>query len=141
LIFLHVYGRFLSIRIVAIAIAINQSAATTTVSFTVTGESGTTGFSNITIPKSTIQSGISPVILVDGQQATNQGYTQDADNFYIWYTTQFSTHNVIIQFVVPSTAMAYSFGSVLAIGITVPEIILIYTVIAVRRLRRKPDNA
>jgi hypothetical protein len=28
----------------------------------------------------------------------------------------------------------------LAVGVTVPEIILIFTVIVVRRLRRKPDN-
>jgi hypothetical protein len=95
----------------------------------------------MTIPKTAIQFGTTPVIYIDDQQALNQGYTQDANNYYIWYTTQFSTHQVKIQFVVPSTLQAISFGSVLAVGITVPEIILIYTVIAIKRLKRKPDNA
>jgi hypothetical protein len=95
----------------------------------------------MTIPKTDIPYGTGPVIYIDGQQATNQGYTQDAHNFYVWYSTQFSTHQVVIQFVGLSTSQAGSFGSVLAVGITVPEIILIYTVIAVKRLRRKPDKA
>jgi hypothetical protein len=32
------------------------------------------------------------------------------------------------------------FGSLVAIAIIAPEIILVYTVIALRRLRRKPEN-
>jgi hypothetical protein len=110
------------------------------VSFTVTGESGTTGYSIITIPKTAIPYGTTPVVFIDDQQATNQGYTQDAENFYVWYTTQFSTHQVTIQFAVPLTSHAASFGPVLAVGIIVPEIILAYAVIAVRRLKRKPEN-
>jgi vacuolar-type H+-ATPase subunit I/STV1 len=30
--------------------------------------------------------------------AQNQGYTQDADNYYVWYTTHFSTHQIKIMF-------------------------------------------
>jgi hypothetical protein len=95
----------------------------------------------MTIPKTAILYGTNPVVYIDGQQAPSQGYTQDANNFYVWFTTSFSTHQVSIQFVVPSTSLASSLGPVLAVGIAVPEIILIFTVIAVRRLRRKPDNA
>jgi hypothetical protein len=95
----------------------------------------------MTIPKTAIHYGTNPVIYIDGQQAPNQGYTQDANNYYVWYTTQFNTHQVSIHFIAPSTSQATSFGSVLAVGVTVPEIILIYIVIAVRRLKRKPDNA
>jgi hypothetical protein len=124
-----------------VTIASNQSAITTIVSFTVSGDSGNVGFSNITIPKTAILYGTSPVIFIDGHQATNQGYKQDANNFYVWYTTQFSTHQVKIQFEASSTTQAVSFGPELAVGITVPEIILVYTVVAVRRLKRKPDNA
>ena len=61
-----------------VTIATNQSAKTTTVSFTVTGESGTTGFGNITIPKSAVPYGTTPTIYIDGQPAQNQGYTQDS---------------------------------------------------------------
>jgi len=48
---------------------------------------------------------------------------------------------VSIQFVVPSTSPASSLGPVLAVVTTVAEIILIFTVIAVKRLRQKPGNA
>ena len=123
-----------------VTIVTNQSAMTTTVSFTVNRESGTTGFSNITIPKTAIPYETSPIILIDGQQSINQGYTQDAHNFYVWFTVQFSTHQVKIQFIASSILQDVSFGSVLAVGITVPEIILIYAVIAIRRLKRKPEN-
>jgi hypothetical protein len=61
------------------------------VSFTVTGESGTTGFSNITIPISAVPYGTTPTIYIDGQQASNQGYTQDSNNYYVWYTTSAHT--------------------------------------------------
>jgi hypothetical protein len=91
--------------------------------------------------KTAIHYGTSLVILIDDQQALNQGYTQDANNFYVWYTTHFSTHQVKVNFAVPSTSQVISFGSLLAVGITVPEIILIYAVVAVRRLTRKPENA
>jgi methylaspartate ammonia-lyase len=95
----------------------------------------------MTIPKTAISYGTSPVVYIDGQQALNQGYTQDANNFYVWYTTISSTHQVKIQFAASSTSLVSSLGPVLAVGIAVAEIISIFTVIAVRRLRRRPDNA
>jgi len=118
-----------------------QSTKTTTVAFTITGPSGAVGFCNMTIPKTAISYGTSIVVYVDGAKALNQGYIQDINNFYVWYTTSFSTHQVKIQFAVPTTAPASSLGPVFAVGIAVPEIILVYTVIAVRRLRRKADSA
>jgi hypothetical protein len=118
-----------------------QSTKTTTVSFTITGPNASTGFSNMTIPKTAIPYGTTLIIYVDGQQATSQGYVQDVNNFYVWYTTQFSTHQVKVQFAESSAMQAISFGSILAVGVTVPEIVLIYTVIAIRRLKRKPENS
>jgi hypothetical protein len=73
------------------------------VSFTVTGQSGTTGFGNITIPKSAVPYGTTPTINIDGQPASNQGYTQDSNNYYVWYTTHFSTHEVSIVFTAKSS--------------------------------------
>jgi hypothetical protein len=90
--------------------------------------------------KSAISNGENPVVFIDGQKASNQGYTQDATNFYEWYTTKFSTHYVTTQFTLPSESSALSFWPVLAVGLTVPEIVLIYTIIAIRHLRRRPDN-
>jgi hypothetical protein len=107
---------------------------------TVIGQSGTTGFSNITIPKTAIIYGTKPVVFIDDQQATNQGYTQDSENFYVWYTTHFSTHLMKIQFAGSLSPQTSSFVPLLVVGIITPEIVLVYTVIAVRRLRRRPEN-
>ena len=133
---LAISGNVTSSQISNVIITSYQPNATTTVSFTITGPTGATGFSNMTIPKPTIPYGTTPVVNIDGQPAPNQGYTQDANNFYVWYTTQFSTHQVTIRFTGSSTSQA-TFGPVLAVAITVPEIILVYTVIAFRRLKRK----
>ena len=91
-------GNVTSSQMSNVIIATNQSADTTTVSFTVTGKSGTTGFNNITIPKSAVSYGTIPIIYIDGQYAQNQGYTQDSNNYYVWYTTSFSTHTISILF-------------------------------------------
>jgi hypothetical protein len=123
-----------------VTIVTNQSGISTTVSFTVTGESGTTGYSNITIPKTLILYGTTPTVFIENQQATNQGYTQDTDNFYVWYSTQFSTHQINMQFTKPVTAQTASYVNALAVGLFVPELVLIFTVIAVKRLRRSPEN-
>ena len=133
-------GNITSSQMSNVTITTNKSALLITVTFILTGQDGTTGFSNLTIPKNIVQYGITPEIFIDNQRASIQGYNQDAYNYYIWYSTQFSTHQVKIQFALPSVFQETSFASMLAVGLTVPEIILIYTVIAVRRLKRKPDN-
>ena len=81
-----------------VIIATNQSAVTTVISFTLTGPSGTVGFSNMTIPKSEVPYGKIPMIYIDDQLAENQGYKQDNDNYYVWYSTHFSTHQILIEF-------------------------------------------
>ena len=137
---LEIKGNITSSQISNATITSNQTAKTTAISFTITGPNSTTGFCNMTIPKTAILYGTNPTIYLDNQQTPNQGYIQDSDNFYVWYTTQFSTHQAIMQFTAPSTLQTSSFGVLLAVGITVPEIILIYTVIALKRLRRKPEH-
>ena len=133
---LIIKGNITRTQMFNVTIATNQSSATTIVIFTVTGENSTTGYSNITIPKTLISDGTSPNVFIDNQEATNQGYMQDTENFYVWYTTQFSTHQMKIQFASPLKSQASSFSPLIAVGIIAPEIILVYTVIAVRRLRQ-----
>ena len=138
---LSISGNVTSSQMSNIMISTNQSNISTTVSFTVTGESGTTGSSRITIPKTAILYGTKPLVFIDGQEATSQSYTQDSENFYVWYTTQFSMHQIRIQFSVflaPETGL---FVPWFVIALIVPEIVIIYTVIAVKRLRRKPESA
>ncbi len=90
-----------------IRISTDQSDTRTTLSFTVTGESGTTGFSYITIPQSALNYGARnvaiPIIYIDDYWAQDQSYTQDSSNYYVRYAIQFSTHNVSIVFTNPNT--------------------------------------
>ncbi len=81
-----------------ITITTNQSNTTTIVSFNVTGQRGTTGFGNMTIPVSAVPFGVTPTIYIDNQLAQNQGYTKDANNYYVWFTTHFSKHEISIIF-------------------------------------------
>jgi adenine-specific DNA methylase len=117
----------------------NQTAKTTTVSFTIAGQEGLSIFNNVTIPKNAVSYGAIPVVLIDDQYASNQGYAQDANNFYVWYTTLLSAHQVKIQFAASSSSQL-PISPVVIVGVLVTEIVLIYTAIAVRRLRRKPSN-
>jgi hypothetical protein len=137
---LTIAGNITRTQMFNVTLATNQSSATTTVTFTLTGENGTTGYSNITIPKTLTLYGTTPTVFIDNQQASNQGYTQDIENFYVWYTTQFSTHQINIQFMKPLTTQTASYVPALAIGLLVPEIVLVFTVMAVKRLKRKPEN-
>lgn len=92
-------GNVTNSQIANITIATNQSANTTILSFTVTGQSGNTGFSNITIPKDKVPYGETPTVYIDNKLCQNQSYTQDANNYYVCYTIHFSTHQIAINFI------------------------------------------
>jgi len=102
--------------------------------FTITEPSGTEGFLNLTIPITAIPYGTSPVVYIDGQQALNQNYTQDGNNFYVWFTTQFNTNQVTIQFSVPANPTTKTFMFEI-VGLNVAVIIVIIAMIII--IRRK----
>jgi hypothetical protein len=125
-----------------VTISTNQSDGSTTVALTVTGEIGTTGFSNITIPNSAVSDGTTPTIFIDDQLAQNQGYTQDADNYHVWYTTHYSTHQISIVFTAtgppPNPAEPASFPPASICGVAIAIVIVaIATVALVLRTRRR----
>jgi subtilisin family serine protease len=95
---LSLKGNVTSAQMSDLKIITNQTATTTIVSFNVTGQSGTIGFGNLTIPKSSIPYGKTPLIYIDNDLAESQGYAQDENNYYVWYTTHFSIHKVSIVF-------------------------------------------
>ena len=131
---LVIRGNVASSQISNATIRSNQLTATTNVSFTLTGPSGTTGFFNTTIPKTAILYGTTPLVYIDNLQSLNQGYSQDTNNFYVWYTTQFSTHQITIQFKVPTTSTSEtSLGIVALIIINVVVIVLIFAAVVIRR--------
>jgi len=64
----------------------------------VTGESGKIGFGNVTIPKSLVPGGATVTITNQGQPTQDHGFVEDSNNYYVWYTTHFSTHEISIAF-------------------------------------------
>ena len=100
---LLIIGNITNTQMSNATITTDQMTAKTTITLTVTGQSGTTGFSNITIPKSSVTYGTTPKIYIDNQLVSNQGFTQDSNKYYVWYTTHFSTHQISIIFAVSSS--------------------------------------
>jgi hypothetical protein len=115
-------------------------------SFTVTGQSGTTGFGNVTIPKNAVTNGTTPRIYIENQPSQNQGYTQDINNYYVWYTTHFSTHEVSIVFTLTpnstqSTLQSKSLPQELTFGVIVGVLgVSIVSVILVVRKKQERKN-
>ena len=91
-------GNITSSQMSNVTMTTDELTNVTALSFTLTGQNGTSGFSNITIPISAILSGASPSVYIDGAQPQDQGFTMDSSNYYVWYTTHFSTHQVSIVF-------------------------------------------
>ncbi len=80
----------------------NESAQAAQLSFVLSGQAGNTGFGNVTIQKTMVPNAASVAVLIDGQIAQNQGYSQNANYYYVWFTTHFSTHQVSIVFATDS---------------------------------------
>jgi hypothetical protein len=144
-----------------------QTQSVTLVNFTVTGESGTQGFGNMTLLKSAIPYGTTPLVYIDGVLAENQGFTEDANYYYVWFTTHFSTHEITIQFnaqtqatptptatvtptqtptqtVTPITAgpeQTLTLEYIIAIIVVVAVVCLFFFVILLRRKKRKENDA
>jgi hypothetical protein len=81
------------------------SNTTTVVALNVTGPSGTTGTGTLALPKESIPYGTIPQVYIDGVLAENQTYTENADYYYVTFTTHFSEHVISIVFASPSQPM------------------------------------
>ncbi len=95
---LVIRGNITATQISGITLTSNQSSTETNLSFTLQGQSGTSGFTNITVPKSQIPYGSGPIVYIDNVAAQNQGFTEDNENYYVWFTVNFSTHQMTILF-------------------------------------------
>jgi hypothetical protein len=98
---LPISGNVSTAQMTNVTLSTDPSSSITTLSFSLTGQSGSSGFGNITIPKRALANPTAstvPLVLVDGVQTLDQIFTQDATNFYVSYTVHFSTHTVSIVF-------------------------------------------
>lgn len=127
-------GNITSSQMSNIHISTNQAASTTNLSFTLTGQSGNVGFSNITIPKNYVPYGNISTVYIDNQPAQNQSCTQDTSNYYVWYMTDFSSHNVSVVFAIPSPA-AHSVSDLYWL-IIVPLLLSVFSVAVLLRHRK-----
>jgi outer membrane protein assembly factor BamB len=96
---------------------ITSDNVSSTIYLDATGASGNSGFSNITIARSLICNGTLPSVYIDDQIAETHGYVQDADNYYVWYITDFSTHHISIIFTRSSVSASTSAITPLTIAV------------------------
>jgi hypothetical protein len=90
----------------------------------------------MTIPKNLIPDGTAPTIYIDNQKAEKQGYTQDTDNYYVWYTTGFSSHQISIMFSKAQNVESSSLPNyVIWLGAVFTALIITVTVIVIFKKR------
>lgn len=99
-------------------------------SFKVTGESGTSGYVEITIAKSLVPSIQNVKAYLDGNQL-NVAITDDGDAWLLRFTYAHSTHHVKVN--LGSTPSEDSqIGHVLVIGLSVTAVVLIFVIMKLR---------
>lgn len=115
---LTLHGNLTSAQMSTITLTRDKTANQTALSFAVTGQGGTAGFCNLTVPKSSVVYGALPRVYVDRQLTPNQGWTQDDDNYYVWFTLHFSKHILSIVFTPADSPIQIQFWLALPIVIT-----------------------
>jgi hypothetical protein len=141
----HLNGNITASQMTNFSIISNQSITQTCILFNLTGPSGTVGFSNMTITKSSVLYGTQPVIYIDNVPAQDQGYTQDSTNYYVWFSTHFSEHQVSIVFAEAGPTaipIAEQNMSLTFLGIVIAVVILAVAAlafVAIFRRKKKKD--
>jgi hypothetical protein len=132
-------GDIAASQISGLMIRPSESDQTTQVAFTVTGESGGSGSLTLTIPKQAIPYGTLPVVYIDGEQAQDQSYTEDGQNYYVTCTTHFSTHDIAIVFIAGSAEISGvdSTSIIVIAGIAAALVIVAVSVLVLRSRSRK----
>jgi outer membrane protein assembly factor BamB len=111
---------------------------TATLYLTVTGPSGEMGDCNITIPRSLIPSGTAPEVNIGDKSAVQQGFTQDSDNYYVWFSTHFSTNSVAIMFSAQNSGTPSV--SILFLAIILVVLVLSASLLIYFKKRKNPES-
>jgi hypothetical protein len=64
----------------------------------VIGQKTTDNLNTFTVPKTAVTYGVTPKIYVNNQIALDQGFSQDANNYYVWFKPVFSNYELLIVF-------------------------------------------
>jgi hypothetical protein len=120
-------------------INITNQGGTTQVNILVRADLDQVKFINITVPKSAVLDGSTPQISFENkftnQQVQTQGYNQDANNYYVWATTNFSSYyfgNLRITF----TNASNDYTTIILIA-TIAVFAVIFTVMGILWHKRK----
>jgi uncharacterized repeat protein (TIGR02543 family) len=112
-------GDITSSTISSATLTTDPSSATTTLSLAITAQSLTNGFENVSIPKTAIPYGVAPTIYVNNEIAQNQGYTHDSNNYYVWFSTSYSTYELSIAFETKSVPPSFPIWDTMVVMIAV----------------------
>jgi hypothetical protein len=85
----------------------------------VIGQKSTNNLYKITVPKSAVAYGVTPKVYLNDEVALDQGFTQDANNYYIWYKTLFSNYELSIVFSLKTVPTEFPMAAVFSIVIIV----------------------
>ena len=129
-------GAITSSNVNGVTISTDGSKTTTTLSLMVVDQSVTNGFGNITIPKSAILHNGTPNTYINNLIASNQGYSQDAKNYYVWYNTNSKTYELSIVFKEISSS-SNGFPLWIFLGL-IPIIVLVTVVVFARKKILRP---
>ena len=132
--YLTIYGNIKDSDISDVTITNDQTSAETTINLTLLGQNGANSFCNITIPKNAIDYGSAPTVYVNSQIANNQGYTEDASNWYIWFNSQTNSYELSIVF---STSSEFQIWAIVLIIVVSTALVL---AILIPRLRNRYQN-
>jgi hypothetical protein len=128
-------GNLLNSSISAVSIDADQVSARTTLSLTLFSPREPYSFCNITIPKSAVTYGLTPTAYINNQVAADYGYSQDAGNFYVWYTTYSTTYQLSVVFAGTSDLQILA-----AVLVSLVSVVLVVIVVA-PRIRNKKINS
>jgi len=126
-------GNITSSQINNASIYVDQSTATTFFNFVITGETGTAGICNFTIPKHLVPIGTLPEVYLDNQIVDSQGYSEDYSNYYVWYIMTFSSHNVSIVFTEHGSTSFSSLWYILVLVVVIISVCVISAVFLIRK--------
>ena len=118
-------------------ISTDKLAAQTTLSLTIIRQSTTNNVNAITVPKTVLAYGVTPKIYVNNQMAPNQGFSEDTNNYYVWYKTVFSNYELSIVFATDASPAGFPITVILAI---VVMIIFSLYIVGVVSKKRKASN-
>ncbi len=115
----------------------DQVAAQTTLSLNIIGQNSTGNVNAIAVPKAAVTFGVTPKIYVNSQAASDQGFSQDANNYYVWYKTIFINYELSIVFATTASPAEFQ----LAILATVVIFIFFFSIAALVLLKKRKENS